>query len=321
MSEVILDIQNLKTEFRTDFRTIKAVNGIDLQVRMGETVGVVGESGCGKSVTAMSIMGLVEPPGQIVGGKVLFKGEDLLGKNNAEMRKLRGDKISMIFQDPAATLNPVLTIGEQVAEMFRYHRGLNQDEAYKEAIEILDRVGIPYPDERMGSYPFEFSGGMQQRVVIAIAMALDPDLLLADEPTTALDVTIQAQILRLLRDSQQKMGSAIIFITHDLGVAAELCDRVAVIYAGRVVEEADIEKILESPKHPYTRGLVKSIPKMETRASERLNTIPGLPPDPADLPSGCKFHPRCPHVMPECKRVDPVSREVGSDRRVACHLY
>lgn len=319
--DLLLDIQNLQVHFPTKKGVVKAVNGINLQMRRGEALGLVGESGCGKSVTALALMGLIEPPGEIVGGRVLFNGDDLLKKSRPEMEKLRGDSISMIFQDPTVTLNPVLRIGDQIEEVFRVHRGMERNEARQRALEVLRLVGIPSPEERIDRYPFEFSGGMQQRVVIAIAVALDPALLIADEPTTALDVTIQAQILRLLKQLQQEKGSAIILITHDMGVVAELCETVAVAYAGNIVEHAGIATILEHPKHPYTIGLINSIPKMEEHGATRLQAIAGVLADPTNLPSGCKFHPRCPFVMPECSQTDPALKEIGPGHQVACHLY
>ena len=321
MSEVLLDIQNLQTHFPTRKGIVRAVNGISLQVKRGEVLGIVGESGCGKSVTALSIMGLIDPPGEITGGKILFDGENLLDKSAPEMRRLRGNRISMIFQDPAATLNPVLRIGEQVEEVFRVHQNIGRREARQRAIDVLRLVGIPSPEQRIDRYPFEFSGGMQQRVVIAIAVALDPELLIADEPTTALDVTIQAQIIRLLKHLQGEKKSAIILITHDMGVVAELCETVAVVYAGKIVEYADIATVLENPKHPYTIGLIESIPKLEQHASGRLKAIPGALADPTNLPSGCAFHPRCLFVKPECSRLEPVLKEIRPGHKVACHLY
>ena len=321
MSEVLLDIQNLQAHFPTRKGIVRAVNGISLQVRRGEVLGIVGESGCGKSVTALSIMGLIDPPGKITGGKILFDGENLLDKSALEMRRLRGSRISMIFQDPAVTLNPVLRIGEQIEEVFRVHQNIGRREARQRAIDVLRLVGIPSPEQRIDRYPFEFSGGMQQRVVIAIAVALDPELLIADEPTTALDVTIQAQIIRLLKRLQGEKGSAIILITHDMGVVAELCETVAVVYAGKIVEHADIATVLENPKHPYTIGLIESIPKLEQHAGGRLKAISGALADPTKLPSGCTFYPRCPFVRPECSQVEPVLKEIRPGHKVACHLY
>ena len=320
-NEVLLDIRNLHTYFPTRKGLVKAVEGVDLQVRRGETLGLVGESGCGKTQIALSIMGLIEQPGRIFEGEILFNGEDLVKKGPAEMRQLRGDRLSMIFQDPTVTLNPVLRIGDQVAEVFRYHRGTGQTEAREKAIEVLALAGIPQPRDRLNHYPFEFSGGMQQRVVIAIAVALHPELLLADEPTTALDVTIQAQIIRLLRTLQEQQQSSIILITHDVGLVADLCETVAVAYAGNIVEYGDLETILERPKHPYTIGLIDSIPRQEAYGRRRLKPIPGVLADPIDLPPGCKFHPRCASAMPRCRAERPVLREIEAGHKVACHLY
>lgn len=321
MNEVVLDIQNLQTHFLTKKGVVRAVDGVDLQVHRGETLGLVGESGCGKTVIGLSILGLVDHPGQIVGGKILFKGEDLVTKTPEEMRRLRGDRISMIFQDPTVTLNPVLRIGDQVEEIFRFHRGMGKKEARQKAIEVLKLAGIPQPEERIDRYPFEFSGGMQQRVIIAIAVALDPELLLADEPTTALDVTVQAQIIRVMRKLKQEKDSAILLITHDMGVVAELCETVAVTYAGNIVEHGDIATILEQPKHPYTIGLIESIPKLEEHGKSRLKPIPGVLADPTDMPPGCKFNPRCASVMPVCRQDRPVFKDLEFGHKVACHLY
>jgi peptide/nickel transport system ATP-binding protein len=320
VNEVVLDIQNLETSFATKKGIVRAVDGVDLQVRRGETLGLVGESGCGKTVLGLSIMGLIDSPGKITGGKILFKGEDLVTKSREEIRQLRGDRISMIFQDPTVTLNPVLRISEQLEEVFRYHRGMGGKEARQKSLELLSLVGIPQPEERIDRYPFEFSGGMQQRVVIAIAVALNPELLLADEPTTALDVTVQAQIIKVLKDLKQQKDSAIILITHDMGVVAELCETVAVTYAGNIIELADLETILERPSHPYTIGLIESIPKMEEHGKTRLRAIPGTLSDPTDLPPGCKFHPRCLRAEEECKQTRPVLRELSPGHKVACHL-
>ena len=318
--EVLLDIRNLHTHFPTKKGVVRAVDGVDLQVRRGETLGLVGESGCGKTQIALSIMGLVDAPGRIVAGEILFRGEDLARKSPAEMRRLRGDRISMIFQDPTVTLNPVLRIGDQVEEVFRVHRGVGSREARRRALEALALAGIPSPAERIDRYPFEFSGGMQQRVVIAIAVALQPELLLADEPTTALDVTIQAQIIRVLRDLRREQESTIILITHDMGVVAELCETVAVTYAGSIVEHAGLAAILERPRHPYTAGLIDSIPKLEPHGGARLKSIAGVLADLTNLPAGCKFHPRCPFVMPHCRVARPELKEIEPGHRAACFL-
>jgi len=321
VNDVVLDIQGLKTQFVTKKGVVRAVDGVDLQVRRGETLGLVGESGCGKTVIGLSILGLIEYPGRIVEGKILFKNEDLVTKSTSEMRRLRGDRISMIFQDPTVTLNPVLRIGDQVAEVFRFHRGMDRKEAVQKAVEVLGLAGIPSPEEHMDRYPFEFSGGMQQRVIIAIAVALDPELLVADEPTTALDLTIQAQIIDLMKMLREEKKSSIILITHDMGVVAELCETVAVIYAGNIVEQADLATILQSPKHPYTVGLIESIPKLEKHGAGRLKPIPGVLAEPIAPPPGCKFHPRCSHAMPDCSRIRPAMHEISPGHRVACHLH
>lgn len=321
MKDILLDIKNLHTHFPTKKGTVKAVDGVDLQIERGHTLGLVGESGCGKTMIALSIMGLVESPGRVVEGKILFNNEDLVKKSRDELRRLRGDRISMIFQDPTVTLNPVLRIGEQVAEVFRYHCNMDREEIKKRVIEVLDEAGIPDAKDRLKYYPFEFSGGMQQRVVIAISIALHPELLIADEPTTALDVTIQAQIIRLLKKLRDESESTIILITHDMGIVTELCDRVAVLYAGSIVEEADIATILEKPKHPYTVGLIESIPKLQAHGTERLKSIPGVLGDPTNLPTGCKFHPRCAFAMPICLEVRPKLLEKESGHKVACHLF
>ena len=321
MTDVLLDIKNLHTHYPTKKGIVRAVNGVSLQLRRGEVLGLVGESGSGKSVLARSIMRLIDSPGRIVEGEIIFDGENLLKKKSADMRDIRGDRISMIFQDPTVTLNPVLRIGDQIEEVFRVHRGMGRKEAREKSLEALRLVGIPQPEQRIDHFPFEFSGGMQQRVVIAIAMALDPELLIADEPTTALDVTIQLQIIRLLKRLQSEHGSAIILITHDMGVVAELCETVAVAYAGEIVEHADLATVLENPKHPYTVGLIESIPRLEDDSGKRLKAISGALADPTNLPSGCSFHPRCPFVKPECREVEPKLKEIAPGHRVACHLY
>ncbi|MEE4265698.1 MAG: ABC transporter ATP-binding protein [Desulfobacteraceae bacterium] len=320
MGEVLLDIQGLKTQFPTQHGVVRAVDGVDLTVCRGETLGLVGESGCGKTVIGLSIMGLIESPGRIVQGSILLNGEDLAKKSATELRKLRGDRVSMIFQDPTVTLNPVLKIGDQVAEVFRYHRGMDRKEAKQKAEEVLFLVGIPSPRERMNRYPFEFSGGMQQRVIIAIAVALDPELIIADEPTTALDLTIQAQILDILKNLKTEKDSAIMLITHDMGVVAELCETVAVAYAGNIVEHAGIESILEHPKHPYTIGLMNSVPKLEDKSRSRLKPIPGVLADSIAPPNGCKFNSRCTYVQARCFSERPLMREIAPGHKLACHL-
>lgn len=320
MGEALLDIRDLKTEFPTNQGIVRAVDGVDLAVSRGETLGLVGESGCGKTVIGLSIMGLIESPGRIVQGSILFKGEDLVNKPATDMQKLRGDRISMIFQDPTVTLNPVLKIGDQVAEVFRFHRGISNKQAKQKTEEVLSLVGIPSPRQRMNRYPFEFSGGMQQRVIIAIAVALDPEIIIADEPTTALDLTIQAQILDIMKKLRTEKDSAIMLITHDMGVVAELCESVAVVYAGNIVEHASLEAILEHPKHPYTIGLMNSVPKLEDRSRARLNPIPGVLANPISPPDGCKFNPRCTYALARCFAERPLMREIAPGHKLGCHL-
>lgn len=316
----LLQIEGLKTYFRTRMGDVHAVDGVDLTIRPGETVGLVGESGSGKSVTARSIMRLVPvPPGRYAGGRILFEGNDLLEVSEAEMREIRGGKISMIFQDPMTFLNPVYSAGEQVAEAIRRHQGANRSRAREQTIELFKTVGIPNAEERYGAFPHQLSGGMRQRVMIAIALSSRPALLVADEPTTALDVTIQAQILYLLRDLQQQFGMSILLITHDLGVVAEMCDTVAVMYAGRIVEQAPVETLFEDPEHPYTIGLMNAIPRAEL-ADVPPKPIEGAPPDLLRPPSGCRFHPRCPYRQDICLLQDPELVTVAPNHRSACHF-
>jgi peptide/nickel transport system ATP-binding protein len=300
VSEPLLHVENLKTYFYTDTAVIRAVDGVSFDVNAGETLAVVGESGSGKSVTALSILRLVsEPPGRIVEGRVLFKGRDLLTLSHREMRAVRGKEISMIFQEPMTALNPVYSVGEQIIETLVLHEHLTRKAARARAIEMLDRVGIPAAGQRIDEYPHQLSGGMRQRVMIAMALACRPALIIADEPTTALDVTIQAQILELLKALQREMGMAVILITHDLGVVAETADRVAVMYAGQVVEYSDVRRMFRSPLHPYTAGLQASLPKLGVH-QDRLRVIPGTVPNPARFPAGCRFHPRCPVMIQTC---------------------
>ena len=321
MSQPFIEVKNLVTSFRTDAGTIKAVDDLSFTIGKGQTVGLVGESGCGKSVSALSIMRLVQtPPGKLESGQILMDGRNLLTLPEAEMRKVRGNKISMIFQEPMTSLNPVFTIGDQVGEVFRIHRGMNRQEARLKAIEMLKLVRIPAPEKRVDDYPHQLSGGMRQRVMIAMALACRPELLIADEPTTALDVTIQAQILDLMRQLQKELNMAILLITHDLGVVSEVCNHVIVMYAGKVAEEAPVREIFKEPKHPYTEGLLRSIPKLGHKV-HRLPTIEGMVPHLAKLPVGCRFQDRCPHVFDKCRREEPPLIKVGEDHTAACWLH
>jgi len=310
----LLEVENLKVQFKTDDGIVRAVDGVSFSIAPGETLGIVGESGSGKSVTSLAIMGLVPmPPGRITDGVIGYAGRDLRKLDDRAMAGLRGNRIAMVFQDPMTSLNPFLTIGRQLTEgMLRHRRQPNQREANRRAIELLDDVGITSPQARMKCYPHELSGGMRQRVMIAIALACDPDLLIADEPTTALDVTIQAQILELLGRLQEKHKTAIILITHDLGVVAGTCDRVAVMYAGRIIEEAPVDELFERPRHPYTHGLLGSIPRLDERTGAELTPIEGQPPDLSDPPAGCAFRPRCPRAMDVCEAGGGAFHEEGS---------
>ena len=321
MAETLLSIEDLRTYFYTEAGVVKAVDGVSFSIEKGKTLGVVGESGSGKSITAMSILQLIpSPPGRIAGGRIMFEGVNLLEKTPEEIRKIRGNEISMIFQDPMTSLNPVLTVGEQLIEVIVLHQKLDQKAAREKAAEMLGLVGISDPDKRLKAYPHEFSGGMRQRAMIAMALSCNPKLLIADEPTTALDVTIQAQILELMNDLKAKLNTSIMMITHDLGVIAEICDDVVVMYAGKPVEYADVETIFASPQHPYTWGLLASLPKVEGENRQRLEAIEGLPPDLRNMPPGCPFAPRCPKAVEICFREQPVSREIVQGHSVACHL-
>ncbi|MFT7465341.1 MAG: oligopeptide/dipeptide ABC transporter ATP-binding protein [Pseudohongiellaceae bacterium] len=318
--DVLLDICELRTWFDTDEGLVKAVDGVTYRILKGETLGVVGESGCGKSVTAMSILQLIPtPPGRYAGGEIRFKGRDLLSLPEAELRKVRGNDIAMIFQEPMTSLNPVYTVGDQIMEALILHRNMSSAEAYDMAIAMLEKVGIPSPEVRVDEYPHQMSGGMKQRVMIAMALACDPALLIADEPTTALDVTIQAQILELLREMQKELGMSILLITHDLGVVAGLSDHVAVMYAGKVVEYADVETLFAVPRHPYTYGLFQSLPEMHGDGDERLREIPGTVPNPLHFPSGCKFRTRCFKVTDQCATNEPSLVDQGAGHQLACH--
>ena len=319
----LLEIQGLRTCFATDQGVLKAVDGVDLSLDEGQTLGLVGESGCGKSVTALSILRLITPPGRIAGGRILFEGRDLLALPEREMRRVRGNRIGLVFQEPASALNPVLTVGFQVAESLLIHRGLSRREAMREAEELFRIVSIPDPARSVRQYPHQLSGGLRQRVLIAIALACKPAVLIADEPTTALDVTIQAQILDLLRRLREEYRLSVILISHDLGVIAEMADRVAVMYAGRIVEEAPVRELFRAPRHPYTLGLLRSIPRRRPGEPRphRLHAIPGNVPDLARLPGGCSFHPRCPDVMDVCRALDPAMTAEAAGGRVACFKY
>ena len=320
----LLEVRNLQTHFPTRAGLVRAVDGVSFHLDRGELLGLVGESGCGKSMTALSVMRLISPPGKIVNGEILFDGKDLLKLSEAEMREMRGDDIAMIFQDPMTSLNPVFTVGEQIAEALRLHRKLTRNDARKATIEAMREVAIPDPGRRVNDYPHQLSGGMRQRVMIAMALACNPKLLIADEPTTALDVTIQAQILELLDELRKQRELAVLLITHDLGVVAEVADRVAVMYTGRIVEESPVDELFARPKHPYTEGLLRSVPKLtsaELVKNERLETIEGVVPSPTDLPPGCHFAPRCRHRMPRCTAEEIPLYQLEGNVEVRCVLY
>ena len=321
MGEKILEVKHLKTYFHTDAGLSKEVNDVSFSVEKGKTLGIVGESGCGKSITSLSIMGLVEiPPGKIAGGEIIFEGEDLLKKNEEEMSKIRGKKIAMIFQEPMTSLNPVFTIGQQITEALMLHEKLTKKEARERGIEMLKMVKIPLAEKRFDEYPHQLSGGMRQRVMIAMALFCNPDLLICDEPTTALDVTIQAQILDLINELKEKTGTSVMMITHDLGVIAEVADDVMVMYAGKVVEHATCDQIFERPMHPYTYGLMNCIPKLDDDDTKRLSVIEGMVPSFDDMPKGCAFCPRCPEAMDICREKMPKLAE-AEGRRVRCFKY
>ncbi|WP_339226416.1 ABC transporter ATP-binding protein [Oceanobacillus sp. FSL K6-2867] len=319
--ENILEIKNLQTSFFTKDLEVKAVDGVSFAIPKGKILGVVGESGSGKSITSLSILRLLKEPGKIVGGEIKFKGENLLDKSEASMRKIRGNEISMIFQEPMTSLNPTFTVGQQISEAYKIHQGLNKKQAKARAVEMLKLVGIPSPEKRVNQYPHELSGGMRQRVMIAMALACNPELLIADEPTTALDVTIQAQILDLIKDLQEKLGMGVLLITHDLGVVAETCDYVAVMYCGKVVEYTDTKTLFKDAKHPYTVGLMKSIPQHDQDIEGDLAVIRGSVPSPAEMPKGCRFAPRCPFATELCreKLPDLVTDEEGN--QIRCWIY
>jgi oligopeptide transport system ATP-binding protein len=324
----LLEVRDLHVEFHTRDGVAKAVNGVNYTVRSGETLAVLGESGSGKSVTAQAIMGILDmPPGRIPQGQILYRGEDMLSMSNDARRKIRGRKIAMIFQDALSALNPVLSVGYQLGEMFRVHQGLSKKDAKAKAIELMDRVKIPAAKERVGDYPHQFSGGMRQRIMIAMALALEPDLIIADEPTTALDVTVQAQVMDLLADLQREYNMGLILITHDLGVVADVADKIAVMYAGRIVETAPVHELYKRPAHPYTKGLLESIPRLDQKGQD-LYAIKGLPPNLTRIPSGCAFNPRCPMAQDICRTdippLHPVTERDGGElvgRGSACHFW
>jgi peptide/nickel transport system ATP-binding protein len=323
MSEPLLEIRGLKTQFATDNGMVRAVDGVDITIGRGETVGVVGESGCGKTVTAMSVLKLIAmPPGKIVEGQILWQGRDLIPLEADELDDIRTKEIAMVFQEPMTSLNPVYTVGDQIGEALRRHEGLSRREALEKTIEMLRLVQIPNPQKRVIDYPHQFSGGMRQRVMIAMALSCSPKLLIADEPTTALDVTIQAQILELLADMKSRFGMAVMLITHAMGVVAETAQRVVVMYAGRVIEEAPVDELFANPRHPYTQGLIRSIPHIDRAATmkKRLEAIPGVVPSLITPPPGCRFAPRCRYAMPACRLAVPPLRDIGGGHKVACIL-
>jgi oligopeptide transport system ATP-binding protein len=315
----LLEVRNLKVQFNTLEGVVHAVNGVSLQVEEGKTLGIVGESGCGKSVTVLSIMRLIqEPPGRIVGGEVIYKGKNILSDDKSSMHKIRGSEIAMIFQDPMTSLNPVLTIGHQISEALTVHQLFGKADAVVQTYKLLEMVGIPHVKERYLDYPHQFSGGMRQRVMIAMALACSPSLLIADEPTTALDVTIQAQIVELTKRLQTQLGMSVIWITHDLGIVAEIADKVLVMYAGYVVEEADVFQVFEDPRHPYTLSLLKSLPRVDRKKHDRLANIQGSPPNCINLPPGCPFQPRCGFSVEQCTQENPILSPVGDGHKIAC---
>jgi oligopeptide/dipeptide ABC transporter ATP-binding protein len=322
MTEALLQIRNLKTYFNTESGVAKAVDGVDLDIYRGEVLGLVGESGSGKTVTALSILRLIpNPPGEIVDGSIRFRDQELLELSWEEIRGIRGSEISMIFQEPMTSLNPVFTIGMQLSEMITQHEKLTKEEVFQRSVQMLELVGIPEPELRMSDYPHQFSGGMRQRVMIAIALACNPSLLIADEPTTALDVTIQAQILDLMLSiKEQRKEAAVLLITHNLAVVAETCDRVAVMYGGRLQEVAPVENLFGKPQHPYTQGLLASLPHVDGEKTDRLVTIPGNVPDIHELPVGCKFATRCPKLLEHCHEIEPELKEIDTGHWVRCHL-
>lgn len=318
MTAPVLQVKDLKTEFFTDAGVVHAVDGVSFDLQPGETLGIVGESGCGKSVTALSILRLIQKPGRIVSGQILFKGSDIVTMTGEEVRGIRGKDIAMIFQDPLSSLNPVLKVGFQIEEAMEAHENIPGKVVLQRAIQLLNRVRIPAPESRVNDYPHQFSGGMRQRAMIAMGLANSPSILIADEPTTALDVTVQAQILELLRDLNTELGTSIVLITHNMGVVAGLCSRVLVMYAGRIVEQGPVEQIFKNPQHPYTWSLLRSIPRLDSDRHERLVSIKGIPPDLIKPPTGCRFNPRCQFRIERCKHDDPRLMEVGPGQQAAC---
>ena len=320
-SDIVLDIKNLSVEFKTVEGTVKAVNDLSYVLHKGEKLGIVGESGSGKSVSSLAVMQLIpNPPGEIVQGEILYKGEDIRKKSEKEMQSIRGNEISMIFQEPMTSLNPIIKCGKQIAETLRLHRGMDKKQAMEEAINMMKAVGIANAEVRAHEYPHQMSGGMRQRIMIAMALACRPQILIADEPTTALDVTIQAQILDLIRDLNEEMGTSVLFITHDLGVVNELCDTVIVMYTGRIVEKAPVKDVFNDPKHPYSVGLLEAIPRI-SKDREPLKTIEGMVSNPTERIEGCSFWPRCPHASERCKKEEPPMVQISEDRLVRCWIY
>ncbi|MGW7414708.1 ABC transporter ATP-binding protein [Streptomyces sp. NPDC054863] len=318
---MLLEVRDLHVEFKTRDGVVKAVNGVNYSVDEGETLAVLGESGSGKSVTAQAVMGILDmPPGRIPQGEILFEGQDVLKLKEEQRRKIRGAGMAMIFQDALSSLNPVLSVGAQLGEMFVVHRGMSKKDARTKAVELMDRVRIPAAKERVGQYPHQFSGGMRQRIMIAMALALEPKLIIADEPTTALDVTVQAQVMDLLAELQRELNMGLILITHDLGVVADVADKIAVMYAGRIVENAPVHEIYKNPAHPYTKGLLESIPRLDQKGQE-LYAIKGLPPNLLHIPPGCAFNPRCPQARDVCRTDVPPLFDVAEDRQSACHFW
>ena len=318
MTQTLLQVEDLHTQFFTRRGVVRAVDGVSLHIDAGETLGIVGESGCGKTITALSILRLVPDPGRIVSGRILFRGKDVTKMNDEEIRDFRGNDVAMIFQDPMTSLNPVTRIGPQIEEAMTAHQRFSAAEAKVRVIQLLKRVRVPAAESRVNDYPHQFSGGMRQRAMIAMGLANEPSLLIADEPTTALDVTVQAQIIDLMKQLNRELGTAMMLITHNMALVASLCQRVVVMYAGRVVEEGPVEQIFKSPQHPYTWSLLRSVPRVDEARKGRLVSIKGLPPDLANAPPGCKFHPRCPFVVDRCKREEPELAEVAADQQARC---